>query len=82
MEIAAADDFKDLRSIARAHLEKARSGDMAAIKELADRLDGRSAQESNVSFENRLVTELTNEELMALAAGALPAARPDSEDVH
>ena len=29
-EIAAAEDFKDLRSIARAHLEKARSGDMAA----------------------------------------------------
>jgi hypothetical protein len=26
MEIAAAEDFKDLRSIARAHLEKARSG--------------------------------------------------------
>jgi Family of unknown function (DUF5681) len=44
MEIAAAEDFKGLRSIARAHLEKARSGDMAAIKELADRLDGRPAQ--------------------------------------
>ena len=45
MEIAAAaEDFKGLRLIARAHLEKARSGDMAAIKELADRLDGRPAQ--------------------------------------
>jgi Family of unknown function (DUF5681) len=44
MEIAAAEDFKGLRSIARAHLEKARSGDMPAIKELADRLDGRPAQ--------------------------------------
>jgi Family of unknown function (DUF5681) len=44
MEIAAAEDLKGLRSIARAHLEKARSGDMAAIKELADRLDGRPAQ--------------------------------------
>jgi DNA invertase Pin-like site-specific DNA recombinase len=35
MEIAAAEDFKGLRLIARAHLEKARSGDMAAIKALA-----------------------------------------------
>src|SRR4030095_12450275 len=53
MEIAAAEDFKDLRSIARAHLEKARSGDIAAIKELADRLDGKPAQESMVSSRAR-----------------------------
>src|SRR5262245_29680252 len=82
MEIAAAEDFKGLRSIARAHLDKARSGDMAAIKELADRLDGRPAQESNVSLEHRPVTELTTDDLMAIAAGSLPTARPDSEDVH
>jgi len=82
MEIAAAEDFQGLRAIARAHLEKARSGDMAAIKELADRLDGRPAQESNVSFQDRPVTELTTEELMALAASELPTVRPDSEDVH
>src|SRR5262249_296661 len=68
MEIAAGEDFKGLRAIARAHLEKARSGDMAAIKELGDRLDGRPAQESNVSLEHRTVTELTTEELMAIAA--------------
>jgi hypothetical protein len=35
---------KKLRQIARAHIEKAASGDMQAIKELADRLDGRPAQ--------------------------------------
>src|SRR5262245_55653635 len=69
MEIAAAEDFKGLRSIAQAHLEKARSGDMAAIKELADRLDGRPAQESNVSLEHRSPAELTTEQLMAIAAG-------------
>src|SRR5262245_29361488 len=69
MEIAAAEDLKDLRAIARAHLEKARSGDMAAIKELADRLDGRPAQESNVSLEHRSPAELTTDELMAIAAG-------------
>ena len=82
MEIAAAEDLKVLRAIARAHLEKARSGDMAAIRELADRLDGRPAQESNVSFQDRPVTELTNEELMALAASSLPAAPRDSEDLN
>jgi hypothetical protein len=82
MEIAAAEDFKDLRSIARAHLEKARSGDMAAIKELADRLDGRPAQDTSVAIENRRPEELTNEELMAIAAGGLATASPDSGDVH
>jgi Family of unknown function (DUF5681) len=82
MEIAAAEDFKDLRSIARAHLEKARSGDMAAIKELADRLDGRPAQDASVSIEHRRPEELTNEELMAIAASGLPTKPPDSGDVH
>src|SRR6516165_7380147 len=45
MELAAAgEDMKKLREIARAHIEKAASGDMQAIKELADRLDGKVAQ--------------------------------------
>src|SRR5215469_1815714 len=45
MELAAAGgDLKKLREIARAHIEKAASGDMQAIKDLADRLDGRPAQ--------------------------------------
>jgi hypothetical protein len=62
MEIAAAEDFKDLRAIARAHLEKARSGDIAAIKELADRLDGRPVQDVSVAIKHRRPEELTNEE--------------------
>jgi hypothetical protein len=45
MEIAAAgDDHKVLRAVARALLEKATDGDMQAIKELADRTDGKVAQ--------------------------------------
>jgi hypothetical protein len=42
-------DLKKLRQIARAHIEKAASGDMQAIKELADRLDGRPAQNLDLS---------------------------------
>jgi hypothetical protein len=40
------DDPKSLRSLARRLLEKASAGDdsMAAIKEVADRLDGKPAQ--------------------------------------
>jgi hypothetical protein len=54
MEIAAVEDFKDLRSIARAHLEKARSGDIAAIKELAARLDGKPAPDKCVHPESSI----------------------------
>jgi hypothetical protein len=45
MEIAAAgEDHRSLRAIARALLDKASSGDMQAIKELADRTDGKVPQ--------------------------------------
>lgn len=45
MEIADADgDFKRLRRIAVALLDKAEGGDVQAIKEIGDRLDGKVAQ--------------------------------------
>lgn len=45
MEIAqAGEDHKALRAVAAALLEKAMAGDMQAIKELADRTDGKPAQ--------------------------------------
>lgn len=45
MEIADADgDFKRLRKIAAALANKAETGDVQAIKEIADRLDGKVAQ--------------------------------------
>jgi len=48
MELAAAgEDHKRLRLIARALLDKAEAGDMQAIKELADRTDGKVPQQLN-----------------------------------
>jgi hypothetical protein len=45
MELAAAGkDLKKLREIARIHIEKAAMGDMHAIRELRDTLDGKPAQ--------------------------------------
>jgi hypothetical protein len=45
MELAAAgDNMKKLCEISRVHIARFEAGDMQAIKELADRLDGRPAQ--------------------------------------
>ncbi len=45
MAIADADgNFKRLRSVAETLIAKAESGDVQAIKEIADRLDGKVAQ--------------------------------------
>jgi hypothetical protein len=40
----AGDNFKTLREVAAAHVEKAKAGDINAIRELADRLDGKVPQ--------------------------------------
>src|SRR5262249_62436329 len=54
--------LKKLRQIARAHIEKAAAGDMQAIKELADRLDGRPAQMLEHSGPDREpITKVVNE---------------------
>src|SRR5262245_24702301 len=73
---------RKMRRIAEKLAECAMNGEGWAICQVADRLDGRPAQESNVSFQDRPVTELTMEEMMALAARDLPTVRPDSEDGH
>jgi hypothetical protein len=45
MEIAAAsEDHKKLRAIARALFDRAETGDVAAITEVGNRLDGKPAQ--------------------------------------
>lgn len=54
MEIAAAgENSKALRLIARALLDRAETGDVAAITSLADRLDGRVPQTIGQSDEHR-----------------------------
>jgi hypothetical protein len=54
IEIAALGDSDPLalRSIARRLLEKAAEGDMQAIKELADRTDGKAVQQLDVEAVN------------------------------
>lgn len=53
MELAAAaekdDPFSEYRKIARAHIKLCLRGDMAAIKEFADRTDGKPAQEAEAT---------------------------------
>ena len=63
MELAAAgEDMIKLREIARTHIEKAAAGDMQAIKELADRLDGRPAQMLEHSGpDSEPITKIVNE---------------------
>jgi hypothetical protein len=61
MEIAAVgDDQKGLRIIARALIDKASEGDMQAIKEFADRIDGKVAQAivGGDEDDNPIVTEI------------------------
>jgi hypothetical protein len=83
IELAAAgEDMKALRAIARAHIEKARSGDMTAIKEIADRLDGKPGQSMDMTTHyNKPLREYTDEELTAMIA-ELEAGRAegDSDD--
>jgi hypothetical protein len=59
-----------LRRIAAKLVEKAEEGELAAIREIADRLDGKPAQV--MDRRDVPVAQLTDEELLAIAAGALP----------
>ena len=60
-----------LHRIANKLLDKAEEGDLPSAREVADRLDGKPAQ--TVDCGNNLTVELlSDEQLHAIAAGALP----------
>src|SRR6516225_2667421 len=59
-----------LRRIAAKLVEKAEEGELAAIREVADRLDGKPVQ--MLDRRDVPLNQLTDEELLAIAAGALP----------
>ena len=59
-----------LRRIAAKLVEKAEEGELAAIREIADRLDGKPVQ--MLDRRDVPINKLTDEELLAIAAGALP----------
>jgi hypothetical protein len=76
MEIAAAgEDHKALRRVAKALLEKAASGDTAAITALADRLDGKVPQAIGQA------DELGPQRLEISWRGAEPASQVEQQPV-
>jgi hypothetical protein len=63
---AADGDVKVLRTIARKLLDRAIEGDLAAITSVADRLDGKPAQESTVTVDSkRDASDWSRDELVA-----------------
>ena len=63
-------DPRKLDAIADALITKAMEGDIQAIREFADRIDGKPAQESTVTVQHRRAAELTDDELAIIAAGS------------
>ena len=59
-----------LRRIATKLVEKAAEGELAAIREIADRLDGKPSQV--IDRGDVPINQLTDEQLLAIAGGALP----------
>jgi hypothetical protein len=59
-----------LRRIAAKLVEKAEEGELAAIREIADRLDGKPSQV--IDRRDVPINQLTDEELLAIAGGTLP----------
>jgi hypothetical protein len=74
MELAAAgDSYRELRLIARALITLARAGEpsaLQAIREIADRLDGKAKQEAEVTLRNAAASQLSDDDLAAIVAGA------------
>jgi hypothetical protein len=63
------DNRPRLLLIAEKCVEAALEGKMDAIKEIGDRLDGKPAQESNVTMTRLVAQQLGDDELAHIAAG-------------
>ncbi len=64
---AAGDDTAEIRDIARKLIDMAKEGDIQAVKEVADRLEGKPAQETSVALEDkRCAADWTDAELWAV----------------
>jgi hypothetical protein len=77
-----------LDRVAEQAVKAAFAGEKWAIEHVSDRLDGKAAQSVEHSIENRHVSELSREQLLAIAAGSSPGAteeagrEPEPTGVH
>jgi hypothetical protein len=67
------------RRISAKFVEKAEEGDLAAIREIADRLDGKPVPA--IDIRDVPLRELTNAQLHVIAAGGLPERNEDETEV-
>lgn len=65
----AQDDGERIRACAEKLLDLAAAGEMWAVRELADRLDGKATQQLDVSVTDR-PNELSDSELLRIASGS------------
>jgi HPt (histidine-containing phosphotransfer) domain-containing protein len=65
----ASDDYKALRRIAVRLIGMAEAGDLQAIGMIADRLDGKPKQATDITLRNANARELSDDDLAAIAVG-------------
>ena len=85
LERHAAQNPDKLARLAASTFDKALEGDMAAIREIGDRLDGKPAQSMELSGSletGKTARELTDDDLASIAAGsgAGTACAPESQN--
>ena len=81
MELASAGtDHKRLRNIASKLIELAECGELQAIQQIADRLDGKPAQTTDLTVHNVSAKELRDDELAAIATGSSEGADTPAVD--
>jgi hypothetical protein len=64
------DGHKKLRAIAAKCVEAAIAGDMQAMREIGDRLDGKPMQSMDMTVRQAIAKELSDDELADIAVGS------------